>query len=223
MFLLQLQQIYDILFSMKNYNDISEFMTEFETKCSIVKKKSFRKGEQILSYSETSDLLCFLVSGSANLIKYDYDGNKFVTERLYKNSIFSNIFYQFNSDIEHVVEAREKCIVLFFPYKYFYGKCEANCNFHKNLLEVFPKLVVYKMESLTSRLEILSLTSTREKLLNYFNILSKQHGKSFELPFSITELANYLAVDRSSMSRELSKLKKENIIKQDRNKITLLY
>ncbi|MCI8392534.1 MAG: winged helix-turn-helix domain-containing protein [Clostridia bacterium] len=53
--------------------------------------------------------------------------------------------------------------------------------------------------------------------------MSKKYGKSFTLPFSITELANYLSVDRSSMSRELSYLKSEKFIKQDRNKITLLY
>ncbi len=86
-----------------------------------------------------------------------------------------------------------------------------------------PNLMITKVLDLTSRVELLSRRSTRDKLLGYFNILSKKYGKSFTLPFSITELANYLAVDRSSMSRELSYLKKEQFIKQERNRITLLY
>ncbi|MCI8621765.1 MAG: winged helix-turn-helix domain-containing protein [Clostridia bacterium] len=57
----------------------------------------------------------------------------------------------------------------------------------------------------------------------YFELLSKKYGKSFTLPCSITELANYLAVDRSSMTRELSYLKSEKFILQNRDKITLLY
>lgn len=63
-------------------------------------------------------------------------------------------------------------------------------------------------------------------MTNFLDILIyflKNIGKTFTLPFSITELANYLAVDRSSMSRELSYLKAEKFIEQDRNKITLLY
>lgn len=86
-----------------------------------------------------------------------------------------------------------------------------------------PSLIITKIIDLTSRVDLLSRRTTRDKLLGYFEVLSKKYGKTFTLPFSITELANYLAVDRSSMTRELSYLKKENFIKQDRNKITLLY
>lgn len=86
-----------------------------------------------------------------------------------------------------------------------------------------PALIVSKILDLTSRVDLLSRRTTRDKLLGYFELLSKKYGKTFTLPFSITELANYLSVDRSSMSRELSYLKKEKFIKQDRNKVTLLF
>ena len=86
-----------------------------------------------------------------------------------------------------------------------------------------PALIVNKILDLTSRVDLLSRRTIRDKLLGYFELLSKKYGKTFTLPFSITELANYLAVDRSSMTRELSYLKKEKFIKQDRNKITLLF
>ena len=124
---------------------------------------------------------------------------------------------------EFVVEAKDKCEVLLFSYDDINEKCKSNCSFHQKLITFFPDLVISKITDLTSRIELLSRRTTRDKLLGYFNLLSKQHGKNFTLPFSITELANYLAVDRSSMTRELSILKKENFIKQDRNKITLLY
>ena len=157
------------------------------------------------------------------MVRYDINGNRIVTEHFSKNSIFGEIFYDINTNSEFVVEAKEKCSVLIYSYDDINEKCKSNCSFHKKLVASIPNLIINKMVDLTSRVDLLSRRTTRDKLLGYFEMLSKKYGKTFTLPFSITELANYLSVDRSSMTRELSYLKKENFIKQDRNKITLLY
>ncbi len=203
--------------------NIPEFAEQFSANCSKVQLKKFNKGETITTFLVNRNQLCILLSGNADLVKYDYNGHRTIAERFSKNAIFGEIFYHINTNNEFVVEAKEKCEVLIFPYDDINKKCKANCSFHKTLLEVFPNLVISKITELTSRIELLSRRTTRDKLLGYFNLLAKQYGKTFTLPFSITELANYLSVDRSSMTRELSILRKENFIKQDRNKITLLY
>lgn len=208
---------------MINYVDISSFINDFSTNCSKVQIKDFNKGETITTFLVNRNQLCILISGSADLARYDYNGHKTVTERFSDNSIFGEIFYHVNTNNEFVVEAKEKCKVLLFSFEDINEKCKTNCPFHKKLTAFFPNLFISKITNLTSRIDILSRRTTRDKLLGYFNLLSKQHGKSFTLPFSITELANYLVVDRSSMSRELANLKKDNFIKQNRNKITLLY
>lgn len=208
---------------MKNNSDISSFISDFSTNCSKVQIKKFNKGETITTFLVNRNQFCVLISGSADLVRYDYNGNRIVTERFSKNSIFGEIFYHINTNSEFVVEAKEKSEVLLFSYDDINEKCKANCPFHEQLKSFFPNLVISKITELTSRIELLSRRTTRDKLLGYFNLLSKQHGKSFTLPFSITELANYLVVDRSSMTRELSILKKDEFIKQERNKITLLY
>ena len=70
---------------------------------------------------------------------------------------------------------------------------------------------------------LLTKRSTRDKLIGYFTMLSTRTlNKSFSLPFSLTDLADYLSVDRSAMMRELSHLKEEGFIKKNGNKITLL-
>ena len=61
-------------------------------------------------------------------------------------------------------------------------------------------------------------------MLEYFRIISKKNGsKHIYLPFSFSEFANYLAVDRCAMSRELKNLKEEGFIELKAKKITLLY
>ena len=74
------------------------------------------------------------------------------------------------------------------------------------------------------RIELLTKRSTRDKLLGYFSLLStRKLSASFELPFSLTDLADYLSVDRSAMMRELKLLKEDGFIEKVGNRIILLY
>ena len=74
------------------------------------------------------------------------------------------------------------------------------------------------------RLELLTKRSTRDKLLGYFSLLSTRNlSRTFKLSFSLTDLADYLSVDRSAMMRELRSLKEDGFIEKNGNSITLLY
>ena len=85
-------------------------------------------------------------------------------------------------------------------------------------------MVQEKAQHICEHLEVLSQRSIRERILSYFSILSVKAGEdTFELPFSITDLSDYLSVDRSAMSRELKKMKNDNLIKMNKRKVTLLF
>ena len=69
-----------------------------------------------------------------------------------------------------------------------------------------------------NKLEIMSKNSIREKLLAYISFLAQlQNSKYIKVPLSRTQLADYLAINRSAMTRDLSKMREENIIDFDRN------
>ena len=73
------------------------------------------------------------------------------------------------------------------------------------------------------RIEVTSHRSTREKLLAYLNIQARKAGsESFEIPFDRQELADYLEVERSGLSAEISKLRREGIIENVKNRFVLL-
>lgn len=125
---------------------------------------------------------------------------------------------------ELLVEARERCQVLFYSYDNIHEKCRNSCKFHQQLSEYIPELILYKITNLNARVELLTKRSTRDKLIGYFTSLSSQKfSKSFKLPLSLTDLADYLGVDRSAMMRELKLLKEDGFIQKDGNRITLLY
>ena len=73
-----------------------------------------------------------------------------------------------NTNSEFVVEAKEKSTVLFFPYDNLTEKCKSNCPFHKILTTSMPGLIISKIMNLTSRVDLLSRRTTRDKLLRIF-------------------------------------------------------
>ena len=137
---------------------------------------------------------------------------------------FGEIFYKININNELFVKAREKTKVLMFNYDIFEKKCKKNCKFHDELLVGLPNLVLTKVSDLNLRIELLSQKTIRDKLLSYFRILSENNfSKTFVIPFSLTDLADYLSIDRSAMMRELKMLKEDGIIKKlDKDKFMLL-
>lgn len=209
---------------MSNISETKTFFNEFSNNCKKVIHKEFKKGETITTYIAKRKQLCLLISGEADLIRYDFNGNKTIVEHYFQDSIFGEIFYSVTTNNELFVEAQKKCEVLFYDYEFIEQKCTATCAYHKKVLQNLPELLLKEINSLNTRIEILSKRSIREKILTYFNIIStKKISKSFTLPFSLTDLADYLSVDRSAMMREIGYLKNDHIIEKNGNRITLLY
>ncbi len=200
------------------------FIANLVKNCSKVQKRTFSKGDLITTYIEKRNQLCILESGSAELIRYDLNGNKIIIEHYNSNDIFGEIFYRISTNNELFVEAKTNCSVLFLIFDNFDGNCNSICDFHNTFIKTFPSLFLKKIIELNTRIELLSKRSIRDKILSYFNtISSKDRSISISLPFSLTDLADYLGVDRSAMMRELRSLKEEGFIEKSGNRITLLY
>lgn len=206
-----------------NFN-VENFINEFSSSCSKVQIKNFSKNEVITTYIQKRNQFCILLEGSADLVRYDYNGNKTIVEHFSKNDVFGEIFYTISTNNELFVESRENSKVLFFIYDDFKTKCKTSCKFHETLVTNLPEIILSKVIDLNTRIELLTKRSIRDKLLGYFEILSiRNFSKTITLSFSLTYLADYLSVDRSAMMREMKLLKDDGIIKKNGNKITLLY
>ena len=204
--------------------DIKKFANEIINSCEKAQVKEFDKNEIITTYIVNRNMIFILLEGSADLLRYDFNGNQTVVERFNKYDVFGEIFYRININNELFVKAREKTKILMFNYDIFERKCKKNCKFHEQLLIGLPNLVLTKVSDLNLRIELLSQKTIRDKILSYFRILTENNfSKTFTLPFSLTDLADYLSVDRSAMMREIKTLKEDGIIKKlDKNRFTLL-
>ena len=85
------------------------------------------------------------------------------------------------------------------------------------------KVVSSKNLLLNQKLEIISKRTTREKLMAYLLHQAKLHGSdTFTIPYDRQALADYLEVERSAMSAEISKLRRDGIIDSSRSTFRLL-
>ena len=204
------------------FKNISNDEIEFMLKCFYAIRMVYKKERTIISSIINSNYIGVILSGTANMVRYDYKGNRTILEKLERNSVFGNIFTMLGNDISII--ATTDCEVLLIEYSHVYEQCRKNCRCHTIFTSNILDLLSNKVIDLNERLEVLSNRSIRDKLLSYFGLLVKGKSKrSFILPFTYTELADYLSVDRSAMQRELKNLKDEGFITTNGKRITLNY
>jgi CRP-like cAMP-binding protein len=180
------------------------------------RKIKFRKEHIIVSNLVEDDLIGIVLSGKASIVNYDYSGNRDIIDSLEYDAIFGKPFSYINGDV--LIVADTDCEILFLDYH----ELTSNSSKYSIINQNINHELAIKIYSLYEKLEILSKRTIREKLLSYFNNLARKRGKkTFNLPITYIELADYLSVDRSAMMRELKKLKDEKKIASDGKKITL--
>lgn len=204
--------------------EIFDLINSIQNGCSRIQKKHFLKNETITTYIQKRNQICIMIKGTADLIRYDLNGNKDIVDKFNDNDIFGEAFYPVHTNNELTVISTTECDILFLLYDDIYKKCKQNCKFHNTMSSNILELTLRNAIHQNTRIEVLSKRTIREKLLTYFSILSsKDFSKSFSLPFSLTSLADYLSVDRSAMMRELKYLIDEGFISKTGNRIKLLY
>lgn len=207
---------------MKKNFDAGHFIQEMAKGCALTEIKKFKKDEIITTYILKRNRMCFILKGEAYLAKYDKDGNRRIIYYLKENDIFGEAFYKIYTNRELFVMAKKDCEVLFLPYDNI-ESCNKDCIFHITLLKNLPDLILSGVTDINYRTELLSNRTIKEKLLSYFyNMSVEKNSNSFEIPISLSELADYLVIDRTAMMRQLKKLIDEGIISKNRNKIKLL-
>lgn len=180
----------------------------------------FKNNNIILSSVKQDNIICVLVSGHIQIIKTDHNGNRTIIEDLKDNSVFGTITSSISNN-EYDILAKEDSKIIVIDFNEIINYDESNTNYFNQFLKNLLLIMSKKIKKNNDRIEILTNKTIRDKLLAYFKLNST--NKIIDLPFSLTDLADYLAVNRSAMSRELKNLKDEGFIEIKGKKIKLLY
>ena len=184
---------------------------------------SYKKNVNVLSNVNRDNFIAIIDTGSVQLVFNDYDGNKTILEEITTGQIFGSLTVPIYSE-EITCITKEDTQITYIEYDEITNDEIIKTDFYIIFIKNLIKLLSQQVSTKNNRIELLTKRSTRDKLLEYFRMQSQEKGnKTFTIPMTFTELANYLSVDRSAMSREMSYLKEEGFIKTNGKRITLMY
>ena len=195
------------------FNGISQEELSRMLRCFHAVQKTFRRGQQIQTYSSSLKKIGILLSGKAHLYCVDFDGSYTLLERFGPDDLFGEMFSLPLWGLEYIVEADTDCKVLFLLYEDIIKRCEKACHHHSQLSDNLFQIITKKSQALSLRINLLTAKTVRQRLLHYLTYQQKLKGEgSFSIDMSLTELAEYLGVDRSSLMREIRVLKSEGAL-----------
>ena len=188
-----------------------------------VHRYKYNINQEILSTIKNENIIGIVMSGYAQIINNEYNGNEVIVEELFENSVFgSNISGTNNENYEII--ARDETDVLVIDYDKIMNPKNLKYIFFNIFLKNLFDIVNSKYKQSNERIRILEKKQIRDKLLEFFEIEHKKSGsKNIYMKSTFKDLADFIAVNRSAMFRELKHLKEEKFIEVKGNKVTLLY
>lgn len=205
------------LFENIENNEILELL-----KCIGIKTRSYSKNAYILKKGGKIDYLGVILDGSAEIVKQDALNNRIVVEHLEMNDIFGHniVCLGVNKSTVDII-AGNKCEVLFIPFDKIVNPCVKLCPYHLLLIKNVMKMISKRNSLLDDKIDIIARKTTREKILALLEMY-KTENQAFTIPYSREEMAKFLCVDRSAMSRELCRMRDEGILKFNKNHFEFL-
>lgn len=186
-------------------------------------EKQYAKGDTIYHAGEYVENMGMVLTGSVIIELSDLWGNATVLGSVEAGQLFAETYACIPGEALMVsVEASEKCNILFLNASRLLTTCQNSCAYHARLIQNLLQIMAQKNLALSRRSVHTSPKSIRGRLLSYLSEHAKQCGSfHFTIPFNRQQLADYLGVDRSALSNELSKMRNEGILTYEKNVFSL--
>jgi CRP-like cAMP-binding protein len=193
-------------------------------RCFNAKVINFKERKPIISQGEKLQYLYLILSGRARDTWYDSEGNV-NTYVDYKPGDIIGLEYcagTYKMSPSTIIATEETTILALDNYR-FLNPCQNYCPRHARILNKAYVLLSRQNQALLNRIKELSMSSTKKKVMCYLNnIRQATRTSEFNIPYNREELANYLGVERSALSKELSNLQKQGYITFHKNHFTIL-
>lgn len=187
--------------------------------------KTYQSDEYVFFAGNKVSYVCIVLSGSIEIIKENPAGSRYIMAFLGEGHIFAEGIVCTRERISPVtVRVKEESKILFIPYERITRSCGNSCTFHIQLIQNMMMILGEKNFNLNTKIELLSLKGMREKIATFLLNESKDQNNSltFQIVPNRNELAEYLNVSRTSMCRELARMKEEEILDYYQNSFKIL-
>jgi CRP-like cAMP-binding protein len=207
------------LFGGINRADLTAMLT-----CLNVSVRNVRKGDFVFIEGDPPKRVGVVLSGTLHIVRDDFYGNRRLLTVVEPTELFGEAFACAEADALPVCAfATIDSVVLLADYARIVKSCTNACEFHSRLIQNMLNILANKNIMLTQKLKHVTERTTREKLLSYLAETAKTaRSNKFSIQLNRQELADYLAVERSAMSGELSRMAADGLLRYHRNEFELL-
>ena len=213
-----------ILKRTKVFAGVSEEEISAMLGCLQARRAHYGKGEYVFRQGEHLNHIMVLVEGSLHVQRDDYWGNRSILNQISVGEMFGEAYVSPDSGplLNDVVAVQDSTVIL-FDVRRILTVCSSACRFHAMTVQNLFFAISEKNRQLVQKLGHMGKRSTREKLISYLSEEAGRHNSStFTIPFNRQQLADFLSVDRSAMSTELSKMRDDGLLLFEKNRFTLL-
>lgn len=192
--------------------------------CLSAYKKAYKAGEYVFRNGERINGAGIILSGEALIIKEDYWGNQTILQKLMPGDLFGEVFAILGTNTSQMsVIVQKDSAIMFIDMNKLINVCTSACEFHNRVVHNMVFALALKNNGLNQKINHLTQKKTRDKLMSFLSEQATINGSNkFKIPYNRQQLADYLSVDRSAMSSELSKMKNERIIDFDKNTFCII-
>ena len=215
---------YRVLQNCQLFAGIDESSLNYLLDCLSARQRHFGKNSFIYLTGDRIDSVGVVLEGAVHVLREDFWGKREIVTRIEQGAMFGEAFAC--ASVEKIpvsVQAVEESDVLFLNCSRIISYCSSACAYHTTLVKNLTLLLAGRNLALVQKLEHITQTTTRGKLLSYLSKEAQLAGRNtFSIPFNREELADYLSVERSAMSAELSKMQDDGFIRYHKNNFELL-
>lgn len=219
-----MEKYYSVLSKCPMFRDISRENLIGLLGCLGGKTEKYGNDETIFSEGEPVRGIGIVLSGMVQIVRIDYYGNRSIVANIEPSNLFGESFACAGIEAIPVdVVSAGNTEILLIDAARIISTCSSACDFHRQIIFNLLQVVAAKNLFFNQKMDIVSKRSTREKLMTYLLLQAKENNSSsFVIPFDRQELADYLGVDRSGLSTEIGKLRREKVIECEKSRFRLL-
>jgi len=202
------------IFKGMNENEIKESLSALRAA-----EKGYKKGSVIMHAGSVTDRMGLVLEGSVTIESNDIWGNRTILSHVGRGQFFAETYALLKNEAMMVdAVANENCRILFLRTGSLYEQDHADEIWKNKLTSNILAISLQKNLLLSARSFHTSPKTIRGRIMAYLNTVSlKKNSKDFDIPFDRQQLADYLNVERTALSKELSKMRDDGIISFRKN------
>ncbi len=183
-----------------------------------------RKGEAVFNEGDPARFMGIVLAGSVQILRDDYYGNRSVLTVVGPGGLFAEAFACAGLERMPVsAVAQLPGAVLLMDCRRVLRSCSNACPFHSRMVDNLLRGIAQKNLTLTQKIRYMSQKTTRDKLMEVLLDQAKaHHSAEFTIPFDRQSLADYLGVERSALSAEISRMRRDGLIESTGSRFRLL-